>query len=466
MITRIGYFRNWMLVTGVVFLAACGGEELVDAPEGSLVLQDVSVLSMERNGLDHEQSVVIIDGEILWVGPSGELSVSDAVTLVEGEGLVVMPGLAEMHGHMPGSGQSQQYREDILSMYVLQGVTTLRGMAGDSVHLDLREQAARGEIISPRIFAAGPSFSGGSVPNPETARQRVEDQAAAGYDLLKFAPGLSLETFNAAVEEANRHQIPFAGHISYDVGLERSLEAGKSTIDHLDRYMEFLAPEYANREDPPVIFFGFDLTPHVQPDRIEEAARITVEAGVGNVPTNTLLENVMNPDLSVELMEQWPGVGLMPASTVESWGNSVRDIRANDLYDPEQAHDYLVIRKQLTKALYEAGPDLLLLGADAPQIFNPPGYSVHRELEILVDAGLSPYEALRTGTLNVATHFEEQNRAGKVASGHRADLLLLSVNPLEILPFGHAIEGVVLNGRLLDRHELDQLEQGIRSRMR
>lgn len=453
------------IVMVAVWLSACGQETQMTAPEGALVLHNVSVLAMDGEELEEGQSVVVLDDQISWVGPAAELSVPDGATVVEGD-LVVMPGLAEMHGHMPGSNQSQEFREDILSMYVLQGVTTLRGMAGDPVHLELREQAAEGEIISPRIFAAGPAFSGGSAATPEAARQRVADQAAAGYDLLKFSPGLSLETFNTAVEEAQGHDMPFAGHISYDVGLERSLEAGKSTIDHLDRYMEFLAPDHADREDPPVIYFGYDLTPFVQAERIAEAARRTAEAGVGNVPTNTLLENVLNPELSVEEMEQWPGVDLMPASTVESWGNSVQDIRANEIYNPEQAVAYLDIRKQLTRALYEAGPDLLLLGADAPQIFNPPGFSVHRELEIMIDAGLSPYEALRTGTVNVATHFGEESLSGKVVPGYRADLLVLSVNPLEILPFGHAIEGVVLNGRYLDRAALNDVEEGVRSRMR
>ncbi|MGM0506375.1 MAG: amidohydrolase family protein [Bacteroidota bacterium] len=448
-----------------IWLSACGENAQMSAPEGALVLHNVSVLSMESEDLKEAQSVVILEDQISWVGPATELSVPDNATVVEGD-LVVMPGLAEMHGHIPGSNQSQSYREDILSMYVLQGVTTLRGMAGDPIHLELREQAREGEIISPRIFAAGPPFSGNSVPTPEAARQRVAEQAAAGYDLLKFSPGLNLDTFNAAVEEAKRHQMPFAGHISYDVGLERSLDAGKSTIDHLDRYMEFLAPEQADREDPPVIYFGYDLTPYVQSERIEEAAQRTAEDGVGNVPTNTLLENVLNPSLSVDQMEQWPGVDLMPASTVEAWGNSVRDIRANEIYDPDQAAAYLDIRKQLTRALYDAGSDLLLLGADAPQIFNPPGYSVHRELEIMVDAGLSPFDALRTGTVNVATHFGEQSLSGKVAPGYRPDLLVLSVNPLEILPFGGSIEGVVLNGRYLDRDALEELEEGIRTRMR
>lgn len=460
----MGRLLGILLLVG--WFSACSEETRMSVPDGALVFHNLSVLSMDEAALTAGQSVIVVEDRITWVGPSDELSIPDGVTVVDGDGRVLMPGLAEMHGHMPGSNQSQQYREDILSMYVLQGVTTLRGMAGDPVHLELREQAARGEIISPRIFAAGPAFSGGSVSTPEAARQRVVDQAEAGYDLLKFSPGLSLEVFEAAVKEAHRHGIPFAGHISHDVGLERSLEAGKSTIDHLDRYMEFFAPDQADRPDPPVIFFGYDLTPHVQPERIAEAARRTVEAGVGNVPTNTLLENVLNPALSVGEMEQWPGVDLMPESTVEAWGNSVRDIRSNEIYNPDQASAYLDIRKQLTRELYEAGPDLLLLGADAPQIFNPPGYSVHRELEIMVDAGLSPFDAIRTGTVNVATHFDESDRSGKVAPGYRADLLLLRVNPLEVLPFGHAIEGVVLNGRFLDHERLNELEEGIRSRLR
>lgn len=447
-------------VTGLLLLTMC---DRTIIPEDALVIRNANVVTMDNDEVLYNRTVAIHDGRIVWLGESGRVAIPETATVIEGE-YYLMPGLAEMHGHIPGSAQDRQYMEDVLALYITQGVTTLRGMAGNPIHLELREQAARGEIVSPRIFAAGPSFSGGSAPDPQTARERVREQAEAGYDLLKFAPGLTLEVFNAAVEEAHEQGIEFSGHISRDVGLLRTLESGKGTIDHLDRYMEYLAGDAADRDDPPIIWFGYDLTPHVDPARIEEAARITTEAGVGNVPTNTLLENVFNPDLSLEEMQQWPGMEFIPSGTVESWSNTVRNIRADDAYDPDQARRFLDIRKQLTTELYRHGPDLLLLGADSPQVFNPPGYSIHRELEVKVDGGLTPYEALRTGTVNVGTYLGEEYTSGKVLPGFRADLILLSVNPLETLPFCHAIEGVIYDGNYLGRSDLDGLLEQMRRR--
>lgn len=103
----------------------------------------------------------------------------------------------------------------------------------------------------------------------------------------------------------------------------------------------------------------------------------------------------------------------------------------------------------------------LLLGADTPQIFNPPGFSIHRELALLVEAGLTPYEAQKTGTVNVGTYLNEEDTTGKISEGFRADLVLLSSNPLETIPFRENIEGVIYQGNFLDREQLDNLLESI-----
>lgn len=454
------YYLSFLL--SILLFSAC--EQQSPLPEDSLVLSNVNVLTMDKEEILTGQTVIISNGFIEWVGAADEAVLPDGATVIEGD-YYVMPGLAEMHGHIPGTGQGRQYAEDILALYIAQGVTIVRSMAGNPLHLDLREAAERGDILSPRIMSASPSFSGGSAPDAETARERVNELDEAGYDLLKVATGMSLEAFDAMADEANELGIEFSGHIPFSVGLLRALEAPYGTIDHLDRYMEFLAGDPVGREDPPIIWFGYDLAHQIDEAKIREAARLTVEAGVGNTPTNTLLENVFNPELTSEIMRQWPGMDILPSGLVENWSARIDEIRAGSAYDPDQARRFLEIRKQLTRALYEEGPDLLLLGADAPQIFNPPGFSVHRELEIKVDAGLTPFEALRTGTVNVGHYLGEENRTGKVLPGFRADLLLLSVNPLETFPFGHAIEGVIRQGDHLSRQEIEELLQEIRQRL-
>jgi imidazolonepropionase-like amidohydrolase len=427
-----------------------------------LVLQDVNVLSMENDRIATGQTVIVRDGVIAWIGARGEADVPEGAHVVTGP-YYVIPGMAEMHAHIPSSNQGEQAMLDALTLYLANGITTIRGMLGQPAHLELRGKAARGEIVSPRIFTSGPGFSGGSVDSPETGRRMVREQAEAGYDLLKFHPGLTLDQFEAITEEANRIGIEFSGHISHAVGLERSLEAGKGSIDHLDRYMEFIAGEAAGRDDPPIIFFGYDLTPHVDVSLIPEAARLTREAGVWNVPTNTLLVNVFDPDLPTDEMMDWPGMEYISPRTASNWAQRVNSIRAGETYDSDQARRFLELRLKITRALHEEGAGLML-GADAPQIFNPPGFSAHRELALLVDAGLTPFEALRTGTVKVAEYLGEDN-SGKVLPGYRADLVLLTSNPLESIPFHDRIAGVVSDGQYFSRDELDTLLEEIRRRV-
>jgi hypothetical protein len=194
---------------------------------------------------------------------------------------------------------------------------------------------------------------------------------------------------------------------------------------------------------------------------IDEAAQLTNEADAWVVPTNTLLENVFNPDLTVEEMREWPGMEYLSEDLVNGWSNFVRSTRNSPDYNEEQALRYLDIRKLLTVALYENG-NRLLLGADAPQIFNPPGFAAHRELGLLVEYGLSPYEAIQTGTINVGRYLGEENTVGKVAEGYRADLILLDKNPLNTIPFQDHIEGVIYRGNYLDRENLDMILQNIK----
>jgi len=430
--------------------------------EHAVFFDHVHVLSMDNETIAMNQSVLIADGNIVRIGNRGSFRPPNNAEIVLDE-LYMMPGLGEMHAHIPPESQGEERMLDALTLYLSQGITTIRGMLGQPAHLELRTKAANGEIFSPRILTSGPSFNSNSVSDVESARQMVRNQVEAGYDLLKFHPGLTLEQFNAITDEANTLGIEFSGHISLEVGLINSLNAGKGSIDHLDRYLEFLAGSDANRFDPPIIYFGYDLTDSVDEALIQEAVELTKNAGVWNVPTNTLLENIFNSNLSTDEMKQWPGMEFMPGATVVLWTNFVNNLRASEEYNPDKALRFLALRSKITYELHKGGAGLLL-GADAPQIFNPPGFSIHRELELLVKAGLSPFEALKTGTVNVATYLGESDVRGKVLPGFKADVLLLDSNPLESIPFHNHISGVVRNGKWFDKSELENRLNEIRSR--
>jgi hypothetical protein len=227
------------------------------------------------------------------------------------------------------------------------------------------------------------------------------------------------------------------------VGIERALEAGQATVDHLDGYMTLLLPE--GIAPPPQGFFGYDLVPLADETRIEEAARRTREAGVWNVPTESLIRHVLLPDPD-NLLVAREEMRYVPPSMLASWVQARANLQSQPSYDPDRARRFAELRGRLINALHDSGAGLLL-GSDAPQWFNVPGFALHRELAILIDAGLTPYQALATGTRNVARFVGEEGRFGTVEVGRRADLLLLEADPLADIANVQRRAGVMVNGR-------------------
>lgn len=201
----------------------------------TVAIVNVNVVPMNREGVLENRTVVVADGWIVAMGPADRLDPPASALVIDGSGKYLVPGIAEMHAHIPNPGGpgGVEYMENVLFLYVASGITTIRGMLGQPEHLQLRDDVAAGELLAPRIYTSGPSFNGNTVPNADIARSRVIDQKREGYDFLKLHPGLSRESYDAIVETAGVEEITFAGHVSADVGLERSLEAGQITVSTL-----------------------------------------------------------------------------------------------------------------------------------------------------------------------------------------------------------------------------------------
>lgn len=428
------------------------------APRAEVVaFVGVNVIPMDRERVREDQTVVVRDGRIERIGPAGEVEVPRDARVAATSGWL-MPGLGEMHAHIPPSG-GRDWMERVLFLYLSGGVTTVRGMLGAPEHLELREDVAARDVLGPRIYTSGPSINGSSIPSPDSARRAVRHQAEAGYDFLKIHPGLTVEEYEALVEEANEVGIRWAGHVSADVGLARALRTRQATIDHLDKYVDAMLPEGSAPSAEELGFFGFGVVERVDRSKIPELARATAEAGVWNVPTQSLIERIFSPE-SPEEMAKGPGVRHMPERVVEGWKEAKAEFDADPRNRPERRAAFIGLRRDLIRALHEAGAPLLL-GSDAPQIFQVPGYSVHDELALLVASGLTPYEALATGTRNVATFFGAEDVYGTVEQGKDADLLLLGANPLEDITATTDVRGVMVRGRWLPAEEIRRrLEAG------
>ena len=302
------------------------------------------------------------------------------------------------------------------------------------------------------MITSGPSFNGRSVNGADHASELVAAQYEAGYDFIKIHPGLEADEFDALADTANKLGIPFAGHVTIAAGVPRVLDKGMATIDHLDGYFAALLPPTSQGRGGFAGFFDFLLADELEVDRISELARATADAGTWNVPTQALVENVIDDTPIAELRNR-PEMRYMPQAMVERWATSKTRTINDSGYDPKTAALAVELRRRLILELHRAGAGLLL-GSDSPQIFSVPGFSIHRELDVLVAAGLTPYEALRTGTVAVAEFLG--TRSGVVAPGRVADFVVLDDNPLTDVRNARRVHGVMLRGQWLSAGELER----------
>lgn len=399
-------------------------------------------------------------GELLVVGEriaesAAQVSRPPGARILDAGGGYLIPGLAEMHAHVPVvRDDDSSYRDDVLFLWLAHGITTVRGMLGHPQHLQLRADLAAGAVRGPRLITSGPSFNGRSVQDAEGARRMVREQHAAGYDFLKIHPGVPPAAMQALADEARRVGMTFGGHVPADTGLHAALDLGQRSIDHLDGYVQALVPDLEANDPGQRSFFGVALMPRVQMDRVPAVIAATAASGTWMVPTETLFENFADADNLAALTAREDYHYLPP-----DLRDRYRRALSGAVDSAPLARENLALRKALLGKLHAAGVGILL-GSDSPQIFNVPGFSIHRELQSMVAAGLTPGAALAAGTVApahyfalpdvVSTHTRSQLPFGLLAPGMAADVVMLRDNPLTDILASQSIVGVMARGWWLD----------------
>ncbi len=444
-------FASLAIMFGAV--ASCQqATETVHSPKSRLIT-NVHVVDVANGMILENQMIAVDSGRILEIGPELTNGASYAET-IDAQGAFAVPGLTEMHAHIPSPPVPQQRIEETLFLYLSNGVTTIRGMLGHPSHLLLKQRLAEGSLISPRIITSSPSLNGNTIPTPEEAENKVRQYAADGYDFLKIHPGVPRAAFDALATTAHELEIPFAGHVPVAVGIRHALESGYATVDHVDGYLEGLVPESAGVAAEANGFFGFNFTPLADTTRIEELVELTRENGVWVVPTQSLFERWFAPATADSLLAQ-PEMRYMPQATLDNWRQIKEQSMADPSWDPEQWEVFDRIRLELIRRLAREGQGVLL-GSDAPQLFNVPGFSIHHEIAGMQRAGLTPAEILRAGTLDPARFFGLEDQTGSLEAGKEADFFLVSGNPMEDLGNLRNIQGLMLQGNWFSKAEIDR----------
>jgi imidazolonepropionase-like amidohydrolase len=396
---------------------------------------DVNVVPMNRDGILAHQTVIVRGNRIAEIGPASRVHAPAGATTVNGSGKYLMPGFAEMHGHFPNPNAGPELTENVLCLYVANGVTTVRGMQGQLPHLELKARIARGELLGPRLWVPGPALTGNAAPTPEAGRRLVEEQQAAGFDHLKIHEGLSRETYDTIVATAKRVGLRFGGHVPDAVGVYHALESGQVSIEHLDNYVETVGgPDSANDS------------------RIAQVVSATCAARAWTVPTLALWETFMGTE-DIDMLAARPELRYVPPAWRNNWAQQLTQMRQQNTQPPEQRVKTLALRRRILKALQTAGCPVAF-GTDSPQLYSVPGFSIHREMQSMAAAGLTPQQVLLSGTRNAARYFGAEQEFGSVAPGQRADLILLNGNPLADLANVGRRGGVMVNGRWLPETEI------------
>ena len=437
--------RAVVLAASLTFSSLC----IAAAPQVTTFVH-VNVVPMDRNRVLADQTVLIDKGVITAIGR--DVRVPDGARVIDGTGKYLSPGLADMHSH-------SDTRED-MKVYVANGVTTLLNLGGASSDFidQLMPLLNRGERPGPHVYAAlridgTPQYGQLVVKTPEEARWAVRLAKTNGYRFMKLYNNLSPAAFAATADEARKQGLGLAGHHLEAVPLGTEIGGGQFLVAHLEEliYALFKSPDADPLAPPP------DST-------ISEAVALLKAKHafvVADLFTfQTIAEQWGRPEVVARYFAE-PDAKYVPYEWRLSWRRDDYTKRKGSL---DRRAAFLA---RLAKALEDAGVPVVT-GTDAPTIPGvAPGFSLHDDLDRLVAAGFTRFQALSAATRTpgdfISRTIHDSPPFGEVVPGYRADLILSDSNPLEDLRTLRTPAGVMSHGHWYDRDALHDLLDSVAS---
>lgn len=444
----------------------------------TVALHGVTIVDVSDGSLQADQTVLVQGDRIAAVGPEALVDVPAEAVVLEGGYLI--PGLWDMHVHATWPLWIRTFYPLLLA----NGVTGVRDMGGLRRAADAAARAihAGQRVGPPRVVVAGGIVEGPQpiqprsliVSTPEEGREIVDFLAGIGEPFVKVYTSLPPETYLAIAAQSRSRGIPFAGHVPAEVRAADASDAGQRSMEHLYGVLEGCS----TAEDAILAEYGRAMTAVAQGDttlsrQIAIAARRShalrtqddslcrglAERFVRNetwqVPT---LVTLRGQAYMRELAEQGSDLlRYLPRTMTTAWSpesNPTRRSFSEDRWATER--EWHQRDRQLVRLMGEVGVPFLA-GTDAPNSWAFPGFGLHDELELMVEAGLTPLQALQSATLNPARFLDRTNELGSVTEGKLADLVLLGANPLENIANTRGIRAVIANGRLFRRTDLDSI---------
>lgn len=461
------------MIRSILIAAVCLFALQLEAQE-KFAIQNVSLITMVNETVLDNHTVIVDKGRITKVGPTNKTKLSKNVRVIDGTGKFLMPGLFDMHTHFfYEQGDHINTNEAELKMMLANGITTARIMAGHPSYLEAKSNVKSGKWIGPELSVASPQFVGRWPFPPEfknyeivasetKAQEAVKRFKAEGYDAIKITFMMAKPIYKAVTEAAAKENIKVVGHVGPIVMLPAALEAGQQ-IEHMDMFIETLLPDTSYNHGQSVSDYNiyskaaWETVPHLMESKIPALAKSVKDASIYVTPTNYFFLSVFGFPLSEDEIKAKPDYNYLPSKLkAEKW--KYRESYLKRMAPLESREKYVKIRKQMVHELWKAGVPLMA-GSDAPEFFQVAGFALHDELKAMVDAGLTPFAALQTATVNPAKFLDMASRTGTIEVGKEADLILLEKNPLEDVTNTRAITGVSTNHQWLDKNAIVNLLQ-------
>ena len=474
--------KKLLVATSLLFIAAFGLLTSCSSPgKSTLAILHVTVIDATGAPPQRDMTLLIEGQHIVALGPSAAITVPRDAKILDASGKFLIPGLADMHVHLTGAGEPTGSREFIIPLLLANGITTVRDMGGYLESLiPLRQEINEGKRLGPKIFFAGPYLDGNPpsfqpalvVSNAADASAEVHSLVGRGVDFIKVQSVLSRDAYFAIAAECRREHVTFVGHVPDRVTAAEASDAGQKSIEHLTGVLRACSndePRLLREQFPTIptkltpvqshtrqLAWERELLQSYSAEKAKELIGEFVQNETWQVPTLILLKNDAFPTPDSNPSED-ARRRYVPRHFLEGWekGTKERD-KGTTPQEIALRKELLAKSIQIVGTMQTAGVRLMA-GTDttAPYVF--PGSALHEELDLFVQAGLTPMQALQAATKNPAEFLGKLQTQGTIEPGKVADLLLLDENPLADIQNTQKIRAVILRGKVLDRAALDEL---------
>jgi len=471
------------LLCAVVFF---GCTDMPMDPTGyDLIIKRINVVDIENDQILSDRTVFIRDGRIEHIVDfAPELSDAD-VKIIEGEGKYLVPGFWDNHVHFRGGEGLIEENKRLLPLFIANGVTSVRDGGGDITDavLEWREMISKGELLGPKIYTSGPKLDGprgtweGSIEISDTSQvsAAIDSLESLSADYVKiYDSTLSGEVFLAIIDETEKRGIPVTGHMPYTVLYGESVDRGLDATEHMYYVLKGSSAEEEEITEEIISRLGtsnplgfWDALDYIlatfDEERADSVYRNMAEKGTGAVPTLHIgytLAWLKDTDHSGDEYLNYIGPGIK-----QTYNRRLNAAMRSSDAATQRRRDLADTFAEMVPKMEQAGVSILAGSDSGPyNTFVYPGISLHSELEAMVNAGLTPAQALRTSAPNGAAFFGVDNRYGSVSAGFVADLVILNENPLENIRNSRSIDKVIINGkRVIEKEELDGMLQELKN---